>query len=177
MSRAESIDPVANPSGTERGVSVAPTISTGWVGRWVDPERPLDEDLSREAIEQAEVARLLNDLAIVLYASQMPRRLGGDASSMELAEDKRRCRRVGWALRQALRQWTERIELPEVTEHIRVSGAGLDWLVFEEKHMAVLTERTKRAATWAMRQGQRKWGASIVTKLENERRWVTHSLR
>lgn len=44
-------------------------------------------------------------------------------------------------------------------------------------HLATLTTATKRAATWAALNGERKWGASIVTRLENERRWVMHSLR
>lgn len=161
----------------EEPVTMAPTISrTGWVGRWVDPALPV-ADLSSEQLEADEIERLLRDLAIILFASQIPRRLGGDASSGELAEDKRRCRRTSWALRQALLQWTKRIVLPEATDEIRQTGAALDWPTFGEQHLAVLTERTRRAATWAALNGERKWGGMIVTRLENERRWITHALR
>lgn len=160
-------------------MSVAPTISqTGWLGRWVDTSLRIPADLDGERISAEEIERLLTDLSIVLYASQIPRRLGGDALSDELAEDKRRCRRVSWALRQSLRQWTPKVELPNpVPEGLRQAGAQLEWTVYREQHDAILTERTKRAATWAALNGEKKWGATIVTCLENERRWITHALR
>jgi hypothetical protein len=114
----------------------------------------------------------------VLFASTIPRRLGGSASSVELAEDKRRCRRFSWALRQALLQWTKKIELPDpLPDELRIEGASLEWIPFGDQHLGILTERTKRAATWAALNGERKWGAATVTRFENERRWITHSLR
>ncbi len=160
-------------------MTMAPTnAGNGWLGRWVDTSLRIPGDLDPERISAEEIERLLTDLAIVLYASQIPRRLGGDALSEELAEDKRRCRRVGWALRQSLRQWTPNVELPNpVPEYLRQAGAQLEWTVYGEQHSAVLTERTKRAATWAALNGEKKWGATIVTCLENERRWVIHALR
>lgn len=158
-------------------VTMAPTIAgKGWVSRWVDPALPVS-GLDRDHLEADEIERILLRLSVVLFASTIPRRLGGDATSVELAEDKRRCRRVGWALRQSLLQWTKRVELPEASDEIRQAGAQLDWQEFEELHLATLTTATKRAATWAALNGERKWGASIVTRLENERRWVMHSLR
>jgi hypothetical protein len=160
-------------------VTMAPTIpTTGWLGRWVDPALVLPRDLDRDRLEADEIERLLQDLAIVLFASQIPRRLGGEASAAELAEDKRRCRRTSWAIRQALLQWTKTIKLPSpVPDELRIAGASLEWQVFGEQHLGLLTERTKRAATWAALNDQRKWGGAIITRLENERRWITHSLR
>lgn len=163
----------------EEAVTMAPTKSTGaWLGRWVDPDLPLPADLGIPQLEADEISRLTDQLTVILFASSIPRRLGGDAASGELALDKRRCRRAAWALRQALGQWTRRIELPDdPAEELRIAGATLDWDVFAEQHVGMLTERTKRAATWAALNAERKWGISVVTRFENERRWIIHSLR
>lgn len=158
---------------------MAPTnAGTGWLSRWVDPDIRIPDGWGIAELADAEVERLLRSLTIILAASTFPRRLGGDAIGSELADDKRRCRRTAWAVKQALVQWTPTIVLPDkVSEEIRIEGAQLDWLPFGEHHLAVLTERTKRAATWAALNGEKKWGGVVVTRFENERRWMTHALR
>lgn len=178
MSLAEPNNPGPEKGSVEDRVTMAPTNGgTGWLTRWVDPSFPVGE-LDRPRLEMAEAERLHAELAIVLYASQIPRRLGGDATAAELAEDKRRCRRVSWALRQSILQWTKRVDLPGiVTDDLRSAGATLDWPLFFEDHLGLLTLRTKRLATWAALNGERKWGSAMVTRFENERRWITHALR
>jgi hypothetical protein len=169
---------VNSESLSKHGEAVVMPPNTTWIGRFVDSELVLPADLSADRLERQESDRLVRSLTVVLMASTVPRRLGGEASSEELALDKRRCRRVSWAIRQSALQWTKRVELPSpIPEELRIEGAQLEWETFGQEHLTLLIARVSLSATWAARSDEKVWGMKAVTKFENERRWVTHALR
>ena len=151
---------------------------SSFLGRYFDAEAVLPDGLTAESIAEEEIERISRRLAVVIAAGSHPRRLGGDASSDELALDKRRARRVAHALKQALFAWTDGrwAELPD-SEETRQEGSQIDWLLWGEAHDAEINERLRVVATWSMSQGQEAWGKHGVVLLENERDWINYALR
>jgi hypothetical protein len=148
----------------------------GFLERWYDSglEPP---PLDRPTIVDEEVQRLLRSIAIVSAAGAIPRRLGGDATSGELAIDKKRARRVAWALNQTLIKWKARPGKPPMDDLIRVSAANLIWGQFISEHQTHVLARIRLVATWAIRENEQRWGKSAVVRYENEVKWVAYAMR
>lgn len=157
------------------------TVSYGrgpaFLSRWYDAGLEIPEGITVEQLAQEERERISIAIATVLYASTIPRRLGGDSADNELASDKKRCRRVGHALRQAYRGWDKKQPSVSTSDEIRQAGAQLVWEEFKQGHLSVLVMRETRAATFAVRTMNERWGRSALTNLENERNWLTYALR
>lgn len=142
-----------------------------------DPALKLPVVESREQLEEAERERLRRALAIVLIAGSIPRRLGGDATDEDLAIDRKRARRAAHTLSQSLKAWQKkRVQLPDDRD-VRSVGAQLVWETFLEQHCAELKRRIALISTWAIHNGEERWGRSAIVKLTNELNWITYALR
>jgi hypothetical protein len=150
-----------------------------YLGRYYDSGIALPRYENREAIERAEADRIARALAVVIVAGAMPRRLGGEATDDELKVDKRNARRLGHALQQALRGWTQKqvSDLAALDDTIRREGATIEWDSFLQNHVSVINDRLRVIATWSIRKEERRWGRSAVVRLENELRWTQYAIR
>jgi hypothetical protein len=109
----------------------------------------------------------------------MPRRLGGDATSEDLALDKKRVKRVLHVLSQSLKAWdaADRIAQIDLTDELRREGAQLNWAQFAADYRAYLEGRIKYVATWSTQTGHTEWGKKAVVRLNNERSWLEYAMR
>lgn len=151
-------------------------MSTNFLSRYFDPALTPPKVSSREELEQREVDRLTRALAVVIMAGSIPRRLGGDASDDELAKDKKRARRAGHALSQALKGWSKKYDLP-LDDKIRMEGAQIKWDDWLTVHVTKIQDELRCLATWAVLNNEERWGRSAVVNLENEINWLTYALR
>ena len=150
-----------------------------YLGRYFDSGIPLPRYDSREAIEEYETKRIARTLAVVVVAGSIPRRLGRDATDEELARDKQHARRIGHALQQSLRGWTNKpiFEVVTLDDKIRSEGATVEWDHLVESHMTIVRSRLRVVATWATRKDEQRWGRSAIVRLENELKWTEYALR
>jgi hypothetical protein len=149
-----------------------------WVARWYDEglETPGEPLIPDEQVE-SERERLKKLVSTVLYAATIPRRLGGEATSEDLALDKKRCRRVAHAFIQSYKGWDKRELHPILDDEIRQAGAQLDWTTFSAEHRVAISTRGIYVVTWALRSGQRRWAKKAATNFLNEQRWFEHAMR
>lgn len=142
-----------------------------------DPDLELPEDVTREGIVSFEIERISKALAVVVFASTMPRRLGAEASDEEMKLEKQRCRRTAHALQGSLKGWERGLTTLPQSDEIRTLGARLEWFEFRDAHLAELAARMRLAATWALRAEEHKWGKSAMVRYQNEINWMTYALR
>jgi hypothetical protein len=134
--------------------------------------------LDRQAISVEEIDRVGRALAVVTVAGAIPRRLGQDADSKELALDKKRAKRVAHVLKQSFSFWSSKTDkLPLADETIKIAGAQLIWESFELAHRSELELRIRTISTWAVRTEDVSWGRTAVMSLENELRFLAYALR
>lgn len=149
-----------------------------WLVPWIDVGLAIPDGLEKDALIGIEKVRIARALSVVLYASSIPRRLGGEASSEDLALDKRRCRRVAYALRQSYRGWDKEGEIAVAAEDsVKQEGAQLLWDDFGERHLTEIRSRGCLVVTWAVKSGDRRWGKTAATNFTNELRWLSYALR
>lgn len=151
-------------------------MSSNYLGEHFDGSLDIRGIPNREELERRQRDRLNRALATVLITSQIPRRLGSDASPEELAMDKKRSRRVAHALRQSLLSWQKKIEL-QVDDEIRRDGAQLNWDKWSTKFLTDLRLQMSCVATWAVAKEDEDWGKSALVRLKNEENWLTYALR
>jgi len=149
----------------------------GYLERYFDTGLELPEVISRDSLVSSEIARITTAATVIYVVGTIPRRLGGEATDDELALDKKRSKRVGWALEQALTGWTRKQPKFQVTEEIQREGAQLDWHEFVPAHLTQLNSELCLVATWAIQNDEARWGRSAVVNLENEIRWLTYAMR
>lgn len=145
--------------------------------RFYDPALELPAVSGREELERREVERIGRALAVILIVGSMPRRLGAEATDDELALDRKRARRAGHALGQAMRGWSKKKEALPLDDKIRKAGAQLNWERWETEHVAEIQSELRCLATWAVKNTEQKWGRSVVVRLENEINWISYALR
>lgn len=156
--------------------SVEITGRTAFLTRYFDPGLDIVETSVKE-IQAAQIERLNRALAVVVYASDIPRRLGKEATDADLALDKKRAKRVAWSLRQSRAGWSRRaMKLPE-GEELRIEGAQLVWVDWYGAYMAAFLSAASNAITWSIRKDEQRWGRSAVVKFDNERNWVSYAMR
>jgi len=148
-----------------------------YLAQWVDPALEVGEE-NPNKIMLEEVERLLKLNAVAAVAGRMPRRLGGDATSEELAMDKKRCRRIAHVALQLASSWSgkdpSKLKIKyDPTQEAAVVNWNLRW----EEHKTWLINRQRYIATWATRSGQEKWSKSAMVKLSNETQWIEYALR
>jgi hypothetical protein len=153
------------------------SVTSGFLERYFDAELKMPRPASVEVFDAREIDRLVNAAALVFAAGSLSRRLGGEASSADLAIDKKRSKRVGHALRQSILAWTVLKTPIRITDAHRQKGAQLDWQQFYIEHIAQINTELVLLATWAIRNGEHRWGRSAVVALENELRWMRYAMR
>jgi hypothetical protein len=150
---------------------------SGWLERFYDAGIRLPAALDRKGLIKDEAERIEHALVIVLIAGEIPRRLGGYASDRELADDKKRARRVSHVLSQSYPYWSKRKPVLRPTVLDRRAAAQIDWDEFSVEHTVVVGNSLRRIATWAIQREDRRWGKSAVVYLTNELRWMNYALR
>jgi len=153
------------------------TSSGGFVERYFDSGLAVSELETKESLVSREVERIQIALTVVGVVGSIPRRLGGEATDLELAIDKKRARRVEHALRQSFSSWSKRDPKIQVTAEIQKEGIQLEWDDFIMRHMTQIMTELPLIATWAIQNDEARWGRSAVVYLENETRWVTYAMR
>jgi hypothetical protein len=154
-----------------------PTSSGGFVERYYDPGLALSELETKDSLISREVERIQIALTVVGVVGSIPRRLGGEATDLELAIDKKRARRVEHALRQAFSSWSKRDPKIQVTAAIQKEGIQLEWIEFVPAHLTQIYSELCLVATWSILSDEARWGRSAVVSLENEMRWITYAMR
>jgi len=150
-----------------------------YLAQWVDPALEIEAGESAKKITEEEVERLLRLNAIAAAAGHIPRRIGEDASSRDLALDKKRCRRIAHVTLQLASSWSGKDPRLLKKEHdVLQEAAVMNWLTWWQSHQIWLLNRRKYIVTWSSRQpGQEKWCKSAIVKLNNETQWLEYALR
>lgn len=132
-------------------------------------------------LSQYEIARIQTQATRILVAMDVPRRLGADATSAELADDKRRCRRVLHVLRQQMLSWAEqdesRIQQRPIDEEDRREGSTLLWKTWWKDHKKYLEQRRAYLATWGLKTGEKTYANKSVNRLDQELKQMEHAMR
>lgn len=149
----------------------------GFLDRFYDQSLRIPPETTATRLVIVETERIARTLAIVRIAGSIPRRLGGDATSHELAIDKKRSKRVAHCLNQSLNAWTSRPKVELDEEVIRREGAQLEWESFAAEHRVQVHASLRMVATWAVRHDEKRWGRSAAMNLVNELAWVFYALR
>jgi hypothetical protein len=149
--------------------------------QFFDPALAVDTSRDAGSFASEEIARLQTAACRILVAAEIPRRLGGDATSDELAQDKKRCKRALHVLRQQLVGWSEKdpdkIEWRQVTEVDRVEGASLLWEPWWKEQESYLTARRAYIATWGLKKPDTAYAKRAVTRLGNELTHMAYAMR
>lgn len=117
-------------------------------------------------------------VALCDRALAMPRRLGSDATSDELASDKKTGKRLAHCFRQSLKAWGGQEAANGVLEdQIRRRAATLRWRDLADARRQYLMSRFAPYATLAIDEEQRAWGEHILTLLRNELGWIEYAMR
>lgn len=148
--------------------------ASAYLTQYYDPALKLPDDETVAHMEGQERARLAELLAIAEAAGSIPRRLGAEASSEELATDRRRCRRIAHAARQCLKDWGNPVPAPG---DVSRRAAQVVWDNWWADHSTWLVNRIRYIATWSMNGGDEIWAKSAVVKLNNEANWISYALR
>jgi hypothetical protein len=126
-------------------------------------------------LDQAELQVLIRICDGVLA---MRRRLGGDATSDELAIDKKRAKRLAHCWRTSLRAWGAQESSSDVLEQeIRQRAATVHWEDLAAARRQYLLSRFPLYATMAIDLEEEQWGYHIITILKNELRWLDYAMR
>ena len=139
--------------------------------RAYDPKLEVGEH-TRLALEQQEQRRLAELGLMATVAGSIPRRLGQDATSEELAADKKTARRVGYIALKCEKMWVKKKLKVDVTDEIRIAGAQIDWNSWWQLHQEFLSVRIAYLSTWALRNHEVRWGNHAVTNLQSELKWL-----
>jgi hypothetical protein len=108
-----------------------------FLDQWYSASTSTEETFDADAFAQERMKQLTHALLMGHFAMSIPRRLGGDATPDELADDKRFSKTLRNRLLSSLRQWDSEAELtlddvledtPDgLLEAARVAGAQVDW--------------------------------------------------
>jgi hypothetical protein len=151
--------------------------SSAFLAAYYDPGVAIRDENPVE-IERGERERLLTLYVVAQAASQIPRRIGGDAELIELREDKKRCRRVAHVARQCLEAWGGETT-KAVPKDVRKEAAQVVWDKWWEAHQVVLRTRLTYIANWGLVQDAdtQRWAKGAVQRLQNELNWLNYALR
>lgn len=148
-----------------------------YLSRYFDSGLKLPKIGASEDLQDRQIERISRALSVVVLAGTIPRRIGGEASSEDLAMDKKRAKRAGHALSQSLRQWRKREGKLPIDDSIRREAAQLLWPRWSEEHMSTLRSELAIVSTWAILVEQEAWGKQAVVRLDNELTWILYSMR
>jgi len=145
--------------------------------QFLDPSLRVSRSDTPDKLAVKETDRLQELFAVAMAARDIPRRLGADASDEELAEDKRRCRRIAHVAEQSLISWGAEVK-PQASASISKAAAQVVWKRWWEEHRTYLDGRMRYIATWTYKTGEHEaWAKTALVKLANEYRWLEYALR
>ena len=125
--------------------------------------------------DQAELQVLV---ALCDYALAMPRRLGADATSAELAKDKKTAKRLGHCFRKSLEAWGgKEVSRGARKAEARQLAAVARWDRVAEDRRQYLLSRFAPYATLAIDTNQKSWGYHILNLLNVELGWIDYAIR
>lgn len=144
---------------------------------YFDPALPVRAEDTEASISRAEQERLAKLMSVAVTAQTMPRRLGQESMPEELADDKRRAKRIAHVAAQLLKTWGG-TSLNGSGADAKREAAIVDWRKWYEEHRIWLVNRQRYIATWVIKtEANEKWGKSALVKLNNELNWIEHALR
>lgn len=146
-----------------------------YLQQFLDPELEVRTEDTAEQITAEEVERLLKLHAVASAAIRVPRRLGPDANSDELAADTHTSRRIAHVAEQCLKAWGGEVKPgPDVSRE----AAQVRWRRWLQEHNVHLVNRMRYVATWQYKTGSDdKWAKGAVVRFQNEARWLEYALR
>lgn len=147
-----------------------------YLEQYLDTGLRIPDGITTAKITLDELARLNRLHAVATAAGEIPRRLGYDAESIELRNDKLRCRRIAHVAAQCIAGWGGKID----TKKLDVSreAATVDWPRWLQEHVVWLPKRMTFIATWQYRTGgDERWCKSAIVRLNNELSWSQYALR
>lgn len=139
---------------------------------WVDEKLEVTEELlagwSPERAAEAEIARMINDIKMLTWAAQIPRRLGGLATGAELALDKKLLKSAIHMLRGLVANWYRLtapggsqfsgiVEVDDIPDELKKLGAQLDVKEWAARDKAGTEAAVRRNVTIAVAAGLRPW--------------------
>lgn len=148
--------------------------------QYLDTGLELDMAWTHELEAEQQRERLVRLAVMAMHAGQMPRRLGGDATPLELRADKRAHRQVLARLTSVYRLWggqpadiTERYhrELENEGSELISAAAQVDWEQWWAANKPKHQEHARRIATHALKLTDRKTANRLIHRLEVE--WYT----
>lgn len=145
---------------------------------YIDLDLKIPEGDTREKINTAEAARVGKMLAVAITAQEMPRRLGGEASPEELANDKSMNRRIAHVASQLMVGWGTNGN--GASADVKREAASVDWKKWIAAHETFIVNRCRYIATWQHKVGDKtseRWAKGAVTRLENELKWLRYAMR
>lgn len=148
----------------------------GYLEKWYDPAAKLPARGMGEW-EASQVERLSHALAPVIVAGSIVRRLGPDITREEWALDKKRAKRVGHALSSSLLAWQRKAPSLPAGPEVQQVGAQIIWTSFVPEHISVARECLRLMATFAVQTQELRWGRTVVTRIENEIKWLEYAMR
>ncbi len=159
----------------DKAVEGSPS-SLGYLERYYDPAA----DLPARGIaewEASQVERLSEALAPVIVAGSIVRRLGPDATREEWALDKKRAKRVAHAMRSSLFAWQKKAPKLPAGPEVQQIGAQINWELFVPEHISVARDCLIKMSTFAIQSQEHRWGRTVVTRIENEIKWLEYAMR
>jgi len=146
---------------------------------YYDPALEVGREDTRASLIAAEAERLSRQYAVMMHATTIPRRLGPDASSEELAADKKRARRAAHVFEQCYLAWTKRKTVQkQKDEALLQEGATLIWDNWWGEHQLYLNRRVVYVVTWCEKiSSDARWTKTAVVRLQNEHRWLEYAMR
>ena len=141
------------------------------LSRWFDPGLPPSSLPKLAAAIPGPHARRLSELAYcALLASTIPRRLGGEASSAKLREDKRICRAVAHSSQTLSSLWQPDYPIGIISNNRdnAVFAAQIQWIKWWSEQQQFLNAARSSMATWAIRSEHEAEGNRFVSLLTRE---------
>lgn len=165
------------------------------LAQYADPGFEIPEKWTRDSLTVVEARRLARFGLQACYAAEVPRRIGGDASSAELAADKKLSKRIAYVY---LTLWqrlilSQRAPLPleECPEHlipptnwkhyylvasgvddVRQVGSTVEWVSWWNDVRPRLEARRMMMASFSTTREEWSWGYQIIGSLTNEIDWI-----
>lgn len=146
--------------------------------QWFDGALEVNEDFSWDQLIDEQIERLFRQGATSLLIAGMKRRLGGEATPVELRKDKKLARKVFHRSVALLRQWSsekESYNYADVEEYanthasdLQPLAAQLDWKDFFSNHRREMNDALRICATHAIKTGNQEYANPICNRFYNE---------
>lgn len=147
-----------------------------FLDQWNDPGIKVDMGWSPETTAEQHAQRCMHMSLVAMQAQAMSRRLGGDASREEIAQDVKRARKLKNLYRQFANQhgieghheaWFESQTTAQLKE-LRQEAAQIDWVKYIQNTTATLNDELRFIATTGLKTGHIQAANSLCNRILNE---------